>query len=218
MFTGLIEQVGRLEDIRPDAEGARLTVRAEPWSSPLQPGESVAVQGACLTVAKVQGERFTCDVLRETLSRTTLGGLRSGARLNLERALRADGRFGGHLVTGHVDGVGRVVTTRSIGRDWEIDLACSGDLMQGVVRKGSVALDGVSLTVVGMRADGFTVCIIPFTWQNTSLSGLAAGNAVNIETDLIGKYVFRLLGHAGLAPSPLTLDTLHAAGFGSVPE
>ncbi len=213
MFTGLIQQVGKLKRREATAGGVRLVIAAGAWTPPLAEGESVAVSGVCLTAARVKGAEFACDVLRETLARSTLGAKLPGAALNLERALRMGDPLGGHLVSGHVDGVGTLAARRAAGRDWILRIACAGELLQGMVIKGSLAVDGVSLTLAGVDAHGCTVHIIPFTWSHTALCGLRPGDAVNLETDIIGKHVRRRLEAPGDAP-PLTLDRLRQAGFG----
>ncbi len=211
MFTGLIQQVGRLAEIKTAAGGARLRIHAV-WPERLAPGESIAVNGACLTAAAVYDDGFACDVLQETLQRTSLGGKRPGARLNLERALRLGEALGGHLVAGHVDGTGAVRGRRPVGRDIALRIACSRELLAGMVPKGSIAVEGVSLTIAGLEADAFTVHLVPFTRRESTLDEAAEGDLVNLETDLIGKYVVRYLG--GVPPAaPLTLDRLQAAGF-----
>jgi riboflavin synthase len=214
MFTGLIEKVGTLGNLRRTAEGGQLTVHCDEWQEPLVPGESIAVQGACLTVVTARPAEFVSDVLEETLRRTRLLSMSAGARLNLERAMRLDGRFGGHMVTGHVDGLGTVTAVRSTGRDWELHMECAPELLRGIVVKGSIAIDGVSLTVSGVNSRGFTVNIIPFTWQNTSLCSLDSGCSVNLETDIIGKYVARHLSGTAPGPGCVTIEALAAAGFG----
>jgi riboflavin synthase len=213
MFTGLVEKVGLLGSLQRTPDGARISVQCDAWMAPLVPGESVAVQGACLTVVESYAGGFGCDVLEETLRRTGLGGKRPGARLNLERALRADGRLGGHLVTGHIDGTGSVAALRNTGRDWELDVACDAALCAGIVLKGSISCDGVSLTVARVSGSMFGINIIPFTWQHTSLSALRAGDMVNLETDYIGKYVLQYM--RGLSPdaSAVTMQSLRNAGF-----
>jgi riboflavin synthase len=213
MFTGIIERVGRLVSLKERGGGAILTVEHDPWETPVAVGESIAVQGACLTVTQCEPGRFTCDVLRETLERTNLGRLQAGARLNLERALRVGDRFGGHLVTGHVDGVGVVRRMEKAAPDWRLEIACSRELLGEIVPKGSIACDGVSLTVVALSADSFEVHIIPHTWNHTTLSNLRARDSVNVETDLVGKHVRRLVNPGGAAESSVTLDTLRRAGF-----
>jgi len=212
MFTGIIQQVGRLAALQRRGGAGRLTVTAGGWDPPLTLGESIAVEGVCLTVAAAAGREIRFDVLEETLAKTTLGRKPAGADVNLERAVRAGDFLGGHLVSGHVDGVGTLRALGRTGADRVLEIACDRELLRGVVAKGSIAVNGISLTVVELRADGFTVHIIPHTWEHTSLAGARAGDAVNLETDLIGKYVARYLeGRA--AGGDLTLDKLRAAGF-----
>ena len=213
MFTGLTEKVGALSGLQRTPDGGRVSVQCDPWKDPLVLGESVAVQGVCLTVVEVRSTGFMCDVLEETLRRTNLGGKRAGDRLNLERALHADGRLGGHLVTGHVDGTGEVAAFRNTGRDWELDIACAPDLREGIVIKGSIACDGVSLTVARVSEGAFGVNIIPFTWQHTSLCALRAGDAVNLETDYIGKYVLQYMRRLGSGAGSVSMRSLRDAGF-----
>jgi riboflavin synthase len=213
MFTGLIERVGVLGGLNRTAEGGRIEVQCDAWPESLALGESVAVQGACLTVVEACRDGFVCDVLGETLDKTNLGRMAPGCLLNLERALRADGRFGGHMVTGHVDGTAEVADVRSTGRDWELSIRCGDALRQGVVPKGSIACDGVSLTVAQVRPEGFSVHIIPFTWQHTSLRQLQRGGTVNLETDILGKYVWQYLHRASDGGASLTAEKLAAAGW-----
>ncbi len=213
MFTGLIQQIGKLKRRETAAGGRRLVVTAGQWTPALAEGESIAVSGVCLTVVRTQGTEFACDLLRETMERTCLGAKRPGGALNLERALRLGDPLGGHLVTGHVDGIGTLLKKRAAGRDWVLRFACPAELLKGLALKGSVAVDGVSLTLAGLDSGSFTAQIIPFTWQHTSLRELRAGDPVNLETDLIGKHVRRWM-ESEPSSSPLTLDRLHQAGFG----
>lgn len=213
MFTGLVEKVGTLAAVGRSAGGAVLTIRHDAWDTPLAVGESVAVQGACLTVARTAADGFSADVLDETLARTALGGKAPGARLNLERAMRLQDRLGGHLVTGHVDGTGTLAAVRPAGRDRVLEIECGAELLEGIVEKGSVALDGVSLTVVQVTDRSFSVHIIPHSWENTTLGALETGDGVNIETDLIGKYVVRYLAGRGRPSGGLSLSDLERAGF-----
>lgn len=212
MFTGLIERVGWLSRMEKSSGGARIVIGHEPWDEPLKPGESVAVQGVCLTVVRPEPRQFICDVLNETLKRTNLGAAAPGTHLNLERALRAGDRFGGHFVSGHVDGTGTVVKLTKAGRDWVLGIECSPELAQAIVMKGSIACDGVSLTVTAVSAAGFEVNLIPFTWSGTSLSRLTVGGRVNLETDLVGKYI-RHDAESRRPESRVTLDRLRDAGF-----
>ena len=213
MFTGIIQQVGTLARREARGQGQRLTIRHAVWATPLVPGESVAVNGACLTVAAAGTGEFSADVLRETLDKTCLGGKGPGAALNLERALRLDDRLGGHMVQGHVDGTGTVAGIKPSGSDRVLEIACGRELVEGMVAKGSVAIDGVSLTIVALAALSFSVHLIPHTWAHTALRTLAAGELVNLETDVIGKYVKRYV--LALKPAgSVTEASLRRAGFG----
>jgi riboflavin synthase len=191
VFTGIVECVGVVESLRPLGDAARLVVRAPALARELRVGESVAVNGACLTVTEAGGETIAFDAVRETLERTTLGELAPGGAVNLERALRADGRLDGHIVQGHVDATGRVRQLAKEGRDVRLVLDCPEDLAGQLVPKGSVAIDGVSLTVVNVEAAGFDVALIPHTLEVTTLGRLAPGRRVNLEADVLGKYVKR---------------------------
>lgn len=213
MFTGLIQQIGTLSRRETVAGGLRLVIAGLSWNPPITLGESMAVNGACLTIAHIQGNNFACAILQETLDRTTLGGKRPGAALNLERALRLGDSLGGHMVTGHVDGIGSVSSRQARGRDWTLRVTCGAGLLRGMVLKGSIAIDGVSLTITDLDERAFAVALIPFTCEHTALGKLKAGDAVNLETDLIGKHVRRTL-ETQQAPAPLTWDRLHEAGFG----
>ena len=215
MFTGLVQRIGTLSRLSRTGGGASLSVRVpESWTDPLVPGESMAVQGACLTVARVLPDGFAADVLDETLDCTALGSLRSGARLNLERAVAVGDRLGGHIMQGHVDAVGRVASLRPRGRDVVLRVAADPSTLRLVVHKGSIAIDGVSLTVSALSdAEGwFEVNLIPTTLRETSLSERAPGDVVNLETDILGKYVDRLLSRPAAKPtdSGLTLAQILA--------
>ena len=210
MFTGLIQAVGQLERIVFQGAAGRLTLTAQ-FDSPLQIGESVAVNGACLTLIDQQAERRAFDVLRETFEKTALAGKKPGDRLNLERALRMGDPLGGHMVSGHVDGTGDVRRVETAGRD-RILVIEAENLMADIVPKGSIAVDGVSLTVVTAGPDMFSVHVIPHTWSHTALSSLASGARVNLETDMIGKYVRAALQDRR-PPVPVTWDRLRNAGY-----
>jgi len=210
MFTGLIQKVGKLAAKKSRGDGMLYTIQHEAWESPLTKGESVAVQGVCLTVTAIRAREFTCDVLNETVNKTNLGTKDLGAPLNLERALRADERLGGHIVSGHVDGAGTVLAFDQKGSDWVLEVACDEPLLWGIVTKGSIAIDGISLTVVALGPKSFSVHIIPHTLASTSLKVLKKGHTVNLESDIIGKYVQRYLERLQPATG-VTMEKLHAA-------
>lgn len=190
MFTGLIEHVGRVSDITPVPSGFRVGIRTA-LAPELTLGESVAVNGVCLTVARIDGEVMHADIGPETARVTTLGGLHPDQSVNLERSLRADGRYGGHFVQGHVDAAGTVDGLRRDGDSHWLTIAFPIALAPLLIPKGSVSVDGISLTVAALRDRQFDVMIIPFTWSHTNLSSLKAGDRVNLECDMIGKYVAR---------------------------
>jgi riboflavin synthase len=190
MFTGLIEAVGEVAAVTDTGSGIRLRV-STPLARELTEGESVSVNGVCLTMTKLSGSAFEADIGPETARITTLGRLQAGNRVNLERAMRADSRLGGHFVQGHVDGIGRVEDVRADGDAHWLTVSFPAALAPFFVAKGSVAVDGISLTVAVLDANQFDVMIIPFTWAHTALSSVRAGGAVNVECDMIGKYVAR---------------------------
>ena len=192
MFTGLIETVGEIAEVKPMPAGYRLRV-ATSLATDLQPGDSLAVDGVCLTVVSADAEGIHADVSPETARVTTLGSVTRGARVNLERPLRADGRVGGHFVQGHVDGTGGIEDVRVEGDSHWITLAFPASLAPFIVRKGSVAVNGISLTIAGADDRRFDVQIIPFTWTNTNLHRNKPGDAVNLECDILGKYVVHAL-------------------------
>jgi riboflavin synthase len=213
MFTGLIEDLGTLVDLRRNGQATSVTVATALPMTELRLGESIAVNGVCLTVTAFAGGRFTADVSPETLEKSSLAALNRGARVNLERALRLSDRLGGHLVTGHVDGQAHVIERVRQGNAWRFVFQCDASMARQIVAKGSVAVDGISLTVNEALDDRFSVMIIPHTLEQTTLTGLQVGDRVNIETDLIGKYVARLLGTDDTAPRGVTLDLLAKSGF-----
>lgn len=194
MFTGLVQKVGVLMRLARAGDGWSLTLAHAPWSDVLVLGESVAVQGACLTVTSVGEGVFTADLLDETLRCTALGLLGMGARVNLERALALGDRLGGHFVSGHVDECGTLQAVEDRGRDFAWRVGCSTELTRQTVLKGSMTIDGVSLTVSGLDGVWFEVNLIPHTLHETSLNDRRVGDKLNLEGDLLGKYVARLLG------------------------
>lgn len=207
MFTGLIQKTGTVKRIS-RGSGLVLEIGFEPWARPLEKGESVAVNGVCLTVVNFDERRFTADVLRETESRTGLGELVPGAKVNLERALRAGDPMGGHIVQGHVDCRGAVLAKEPKGRDFCLRIACGRVLAAQSVVKGSITVDGVSLTITGVGEDWLSVDLIPTTAAETTLGAKKVGDKVNLEGDVLGKYVAKSIPRKGL-----TEDDLARAGF-----
>ena len=193
MFTGIIESIGRVSGVQLESDSARIVVEAPDLVEGTRLGDSVAVNGACLTVVEIDGPRLSFDAVRETLERTNLGELCSDSRVNLERALRADGRLDGHIVQGHIDGTGRVVRVEQRGEDVRFILDCDSSFADLLVEKGSVAIDGVSLTVVNVEKHGFDVVLIPHTLLETTLGDREPGQRLNLEADILGKYVRRYL-------------------------
>lgn len=212
MFTGLVQQAGVFRGLTRKDGGWGIQIAYSPWPDALVLGESVAVQGACLTVTAADGGILTADILDETLQRTALRQLRPGARVNLERALAVGDRLGGHLVTGHVDECGTLAEIQAAGRDFRWTIACSAGLARQTVMKGSVTVDGVSLTVSGLGDSWVAVNLIPHTLAVTSLGERRVGDAVNLEGDILGKYVARLLGKEPSAG--VTEALLRENGFG----
>ena len=208
MFTGIIQKIGTVKRV---SRGAGLVVEIgfEPWARPLEEGESVAVNGVCLTVAKCDATRFTADVLEETVSRTGIGELIPGEKVNLERALRAGDSMGGHIVQGHVDCRGTIAAKTPKGRDFQLQIRCGRVLAAQSVLKGSVAIDGVSLTISGLGDDWLAVDLIPTTAAETVLGAKKVGDQVNLEGDIVGKYVAKSAAKA----SGLTEEDLLRAGF-----
>lgn len=213
MFTGLIEAVGTLQQVRRSAAGGYVIIASSLPLAEVKIGDSIAVNGACLTVTVLGPGQFGADVSLETLERTTLGSLSAGAAVNLERAMRLGDRLGGHLVTGHVDGLARITERVQQGNAWRISFALDAAWSHLLVVKGSVALDGISLTVNEVDEESLSVMVIPHTLEQTTLARCRVGDRVNVETDLIGKYVARLLGNTGEKGRGVTLDLLAKSGF-----
>jgi riboflavin synthase len=193
MFTGIVEEVGKVASFAQSGKGAVLEVSTGLPMDEVRKGDSISVSGACLTVAGKGTRRFTADVSPETLDRTTFRSLAPGARVNLERAMAVSGRLDGHLVYGHVDGTGTVGEIRPAGESRVFHIRTDISIMKYVVFKGAVAVDGVSLTVSAVHPDGFEVTLIPFTLERTTFGGIRPGDRVNVETDIVGKYVLRFL-------------------------
>lgn len=212
MFTGIIRHVGSIDRARPTSAGRRLTIDLGPLAEGLSAGDSVAIAGACLTVTALTRNAAEFDVIGETLSRSTLGSLSEGARVNLERPVSAAGLLDGHIVQGHVDGIAEVRAIRR-GREHVVEFAAEAELTNQMVPKGSIAVDGVSLTLVEVGDGRFGVALIPATLAGTTLGDLNVAARVNIETDVIGKYVLRCLRQMASGAGGLTLEKLRKAGF-----
>ncbi len=194
MFTGIIETIGTVARREARGDRIRFDIEAPTLLEGVRLGDSVAVNGACLTVAEIGSSTLGFDAIPETLERTALHRLAEGSRVNLERALRADGRLDGHFVQGHVDATGQIARLEREGDDVRLFVECGPDFSELLMEKGSVAIDGVSLTVVGVRDDGFDVALIPHTLKETTLGDRQPGESVNLEADVLGKYVKRYLG------------------------
>lgn len=216
MFTGIVEELGSIRSVRRGQHSSVLSIAAKDILSDLKIGDSVAVNGVCLTATTVDGSGFTADVMHETLDRSSLAGLGPGSPVNLERAMAADGRFGGHIVAGHVDGVGTIAAIEQDDNAIWFTITAPEQVLRYVVEKGSIAIDGISLTVARVEPDRFAVSVIPHTAAVTLLGRRRVGDRVNLESDIIGKYVERLLRPAPelkTKESKLTMDFLSKHGF-----
>lgn len=216
MFTGIVEEVGNIVSIRRGSRSATLQIQGKEIFSDIKLGDSIAVNGICLTVTGFTGSVFTTDATPETIDRTSLSLLSTGSPVNLERAMSAAGRFGGHIVTGHIDGTATVSDIRKDDNAVIIRFSCSKEQMEGIIEKGSVAIDGISLTVASVDGNTFTVSVIPHTGKETTLLSRKRGDLVNLETDVIGKYVAKFIGReksTAPAPSKITEEYLRERGF-----
>ncbi len=215
MFTGIIEEVGRIRAIERQAVSARLTVAASKVLSDVHLGDSIAVNGVCLTVTSFGRDYFCADIMHETLNRSSLGALGVKSPVNLERAMLAGGRFGGHIVSGHIDGTGTIRDVRRDGNAVWYTIQAPEPILQLIVEKGSIAIDGISLTVARVDHVSFSVSIIPHTLQETALAFKRAGDIVNLENDCIGKYVAKLIGaeEEDKAGKGMTREFLQRYGF-----
>jgi riboflavin synthase len=218
MFTGIIEHVGRIESLHGTldggAQGSRLRVHAGPLAASLAVSGSIAVNGCCITIVEISGEIFAADLSAETLRRTSFAELTAGTRVNLERPLTAGKEFGGHFVQGHVDGIGRVTRSEADGANWWLGVRLPPELVRYAAMKGSIAIDGISLTVAKLASDVVEAAIIPFTYANTNLQALRVGDAVNLEADILAKYLERMLEtRRPAASSGLTIERLVQEGF-----
>ncbi len=214
MFTGIIEELGTVKSLSVYSEAAQLTINAKRIMSDVRLGDSIAVNGICLTVVSFTKEEFVVDVMPETLRKTNLKDLKVGHSVNLERAMMLGGRLGGHLVSGHVDGVGRIESKRQEGNAIVFYIAAPPEALKFIVPKGSVAIDGISLTVAHVGRDSFSVSVVPHTATQTTLGSKLPGDAVNLENDMIGKYVDRLLNsYQDVGKTNINIDFLKANGF-----
>ena len=193
MFTGIIEELGSIESFTPHDGGAKMIVSAKLVTSDSVDGDSISVNGVCLTALDIKPGSFSADLSQETLDRSTLGNLQQGSRVNLERAVTPSTRLGGHIVQGHVDARGEFISAESHGDFWTVRIAYPNKISQYLVFKGSVAVEGISLTIANLTATPFDIAIIPKTWEMTNLSTLKPGDAVNLEADVIAKYVERMM-------------------------
>ena len=214
MFTGIIEELGRVRRLERRGEGVRLVVEARRVTEGAREGDSVSVNGVCLTALEVRADSFAADGSRETLQRSTLGALRAGSVVNLERAVTPATRLGGHIVQGHVDATGRFLGALENGNSWTVRVGYPKEMARYLVFKGSVAVEGISLTVAGLAEDYFEIAVIPKTWAATNLSHLRPGDPVNLEADIIAKYVERILAVGGGLPAAgLTAEKVKQLGL-----
>lgn len=216
MFTGIIEEVGVIKNIKMGAKSAVITIQANTVMEDIHLGDSIAMNGVCLTVTSFDKNSYSVDVMHETLRRTNLGALKGGSRVNLERAMAADGRFGGHIVAGHVDGTGVITSMKQDDNAVWIDIETDASVLRYIVEKGSITIDGISLTVAQVDSRSFAVSVIPHTGMHTTLLEKKPGDSVNLETDMIGKYVEKLLGYQEQEQKPksnITMEFLMENGF-----
>lgn len=209
MFTGIVEETGIVRNIRKGAKSAVLTIEGKKIFDDLKPGDSVATNGVCLTVTDNKNYSFTADVMNATLLRSSLGGLTAGTRVNLERALAVNGRFGGHIVTGHIDGTGKINSIKNDDIAVWYTVKTTPGIMSYIIEKGSITIDGISLTIAEVMQDGFLVSVIPHTAKETILSDKKVGSIVNLENDIVGKYIKKFTQNNG----SITETFLYENGF-----
>lgn len=215
MFTGIIEEIGIIQSIKKNNKSSVLSIQGKKIFEDIHIGDSISVNGVCLTVTTFSNKTFTADVMNETLSRSSLGSLKNGSYVNLERAMSSSGRFGGHIVSGHIDGTGRIIKIKRDDNAIWYTIIVEDGLIRYIVEKGSVAIDGISLTIANVNESSFSVSIIPHTSQETTLSHRLVGDIVNIENDVIGKYVEKLINFEKNKKdeSNITMDFLINNGF-----
>ncbi len=215
MFTGIIEESGKISSLTKHAKGARIRIAANIVTKDTNEGDSIAVNGVCLTALNVSPEGFTADVSQETLDKSTLGKLKTGAKVNLERAVTPSTRLGGHIVQGHVDSRGKFISATQNGDFWTVRISFPREIGQYLVYKGSISVEGISLTIAALKVDYFEIAVIPKTWEQTNLSTLKSGDEVNLEADIIAKYVERILlyGKGAEKSEAITIEKLSKLGF-----
>lgn len=215
MFTGIIEELGTVKSLNMSGNSGSINIKAHKVLEKTQIGDSIAVNGICLTVTTLQPDGFTADVMAETVRRSSLGSAKAGDKVNLERAMSAEGRFGGHIVSGHIDGTGTIMEYRKEENAVWVTIGTSAEILELIVEKGSICIDGISLTVAAVSDSDFSVSIIPHTGEETTLLKKKPGDKVNLENDVVGKYVQKLLGLKSQEKreSTLTMDMLRDYGF-----
>jgi riboflavin synthase len=215
MFTGIIEELGKISSLGKHRDGARIKISAQVVTKDSVEGDSIAVNGVCLTALDIKSDSFAADVSVETLNRSTLGKLNAGAKVNLERAVTPATRLGGHIVQGHVDSTGRFLQAVRQGDFWTVRIGFDADIARYLIYKGSIAVEGISLTIASLADDYFEIAVIPKTWELTNLSTLKFGDAVNLEADMIAKYVERILlfGQGQEKSAGISMEKLKKMGF-----
>ncbi len=215
MFTGIIEELGKISAWGKYAGGAKMKISAQTATKDSNEGDSIAVNGVCLTAIEITSNSFAADVSGETLSRSTLGNLKVGSKVNLERAVTPSTRLGGHIVQGHVDARGKFLAAKQDGDFWTVRIGFPKEIAQYLVYKGSISVEGISLTIANLAEDYFEIAIIPKTWELTNLSALKNGDAVNLEADVIAKYVERIMlyGQGAEKGEAITMEKLNKLGF-----
>jgi riboflavin synthase len=215
MFTGIIEELGKISAWDKHAGGAKMKISAQTATKDSNEGDSIAVNGVCLTAIEITSNSFAADVSGETLSRSTLGNLKVGSKVNLERAVTPSTRLGGHIVQGHVDARGELLAAKQDGDFWTVRIGFPKEIAQYLVYKGSISVEGISLTIANLAEDYFEIAIIPKTWELTNLSALKNGDAVNLEADVIAKYVERIMlyGQGAEKGEAITMEKLNKLGF-----
>ena len=213
MFTGIIEELGKIQSFEKRGDGARVEISAKIVTKDSRLGDSIAVSGVCLTALDIKPDSFAADVSRETLNRSTLGNLKIGSVVNLERAVTPSTRLGGHIVQGHVDARGKFIQAIQSGDFWTVRIGFPGEIRQYLVYKGSISVEGISLTIADLTEDYFSIAVIPKTWELTNLSALKPGDEVNLEADVIAKYVERIMLYGEPKQEGITMEKLKNLGF-----